>query len=343
MKYIRSNNYNDIMKRDWEDFKCIYGIAGARIAFEKVCGNLFQVMHHPVKRVGQIKGNPGDWGIDVFIGELGIEQATVIQCKFFLEKIGRIQQDQINASFERAITCSHYQMKNWILCIPKELTGDEHLWFSEWKDSKIKKLGLDPNFISILDGNNLINLLKQHNLYNIVFQMEDSLKIAEIHTAVITNPTIQINSDTKKVDRVDDVIKLSRQRFKYPLRPKQYQAILDYQEKYELQDWEISSALTTDVIKFTDKDSSIKINLGLPRKGNLIASLIGIAGTILWINYSKYSLLPSLVEFIDPLIVYGIFAIACAGILTYMILNALSYYLKGFQIRYIIKQSISSC
>ena len=329
------------MERTWKDFESLYGIAGARIAFEKVCGDLFQAMHPPLKRVGQIKGNPGDWGIDVFIGELGVERATVIQCKFFLDEIRRVQQDQIKASFERAITCSHYQMKNWILCIPKELTGDEQLWFSAWKDSKIKELGLDPDFISIYDGNNIINLLKRHNLYNSVFKIEDSLKIAEMHATLVKNPTIQIKSATKEVYHVDEVIKLSRHRFKYPLRPSQYQAILEYQEKYELQDWEISSALTTDVIKFTE-DSSVKLNLGLPGKGNFIASLIGIVGTILWFIYSKFNLLPSLVEFMNPLIVYGILVLACSGILTYMILNALSYYLRNFQIRSIIKQRVTS-
>ena len=70
------------MNRDWNDFKSTYGnISGAREAFENACESLFKAKYTD-QHVSQVSVKKGDGGIDVFIGELGVEPITVIQCKF---------------------------------------------------------------------------------------------------------------------------------------------------------------------------------------------------------------------------------------------------------------------
>lgn len=73
------------MKRDWTDFKTIYGnIEGARKGFEDACGNLFRLIYESKrKHVGQIRLVKGDCGVDVYVGDFGIKPIIVIQCNFF--------------------------------------------------------------------------------------------------------------------------------------------------------------------------------------------------------------------------------------------------------------------
>jgi hypothetical protein len=53
------------LERDFRYFREKYGDAGAREKFENVCTTLFQKMY---KEAYSVKANPGDEGIDIFIG-----------------------------------------------------------------------------------------------------------------------------------------------------------------------------------------------------------------------------------------------------------------------------------
>lgn len=73
------------MKRDWTDFKTIYGnIEGARKGVEDACGSLFRLIYES-EHVGQIRLVKGDYGVDVYVGDFGIKPIIVIQCKIFLK------------------------------------------------------------------------------------------------------------------------------------------------------------------------------------------------------------------------------------------------------------------
>jgi Cdc6-like AAA superfamily ATPase len=173
------------MNRNWTDFKSLHGnIAGAREAFEDACETLFRKKYKNL-HVSQVQVKQGDGGIDIFIGELGVEPITVIQCKFFLETFGTSQQSQIRESFNTAISSDKYELKEWILCIPRVIDIDENTWWFKWKHKKLKEHSKEKKFISIFNGNELIDLFKELDLYNRVFKIEDSLKIAEIHNAVV--------------------------------------------------------------------------------------------------------------------------------------------------------------
>jgi hypothetical protein len=174
------------MDRDWSDFKSLHGnIAGAREAFENACETLYRKKFSD-HNVSQIAVKQGDGGIDIYIGELGVEPITVIQCKFFLESFGASQQSQIRESFKTANTSTKFELKEWILCIPRVIDIDVTAWWSKWKKKQVDDNSKDNSFIKLVNGNAIIDLLKELDLYNQVFKIEDSIKIAEIHEALIS-------------------------------------------------------------------------------------------------------------------------------------------------------------
>lgn len=169
---------------DWQDYKVRNtNVEGARAAFEKDCTTLFNIIHKD-RNVKTVKVSVGDGGIDVFVGNIGVEPIIVIQCKFFLEAFGASQKQQIKDSFNTVINSVEFETEEWILCIPRTLDLKQNKWWCEWADAMKSKHSLKDDFIILNDGNNLIDLFKTHNLFNQVFKIEDSLKIADIDKKV---------------------------------------------------------------------------------------------------------------------------------------------------------------
>lgn len=188
------------MERDWRDFKSLHSnLAGAREAFETACEILYKAKHKD-EHVSQVKVKSGDGGIDIFIGELGVKPITVIQCKFFLDSFDSSQQAQIRSSFNTAINSDKYELDRWILCVPCIIDIDETTWWFKWKHKQLKKYSKTDNSISLVNGNELINLFKEEGLYNQVFGIDHLTKIDEIHAATvpkkITLPTSAAKTNT---------------------------------------------------------------------------------------------------------------------------------------------------
>jgi Cdc6-like AAA superfamily ATPase len=172
------------MNRDWRDFKSTNtNLAGAREAFENACETLFRKIYSN-QHVSQVSVKKGDGGIDIFVGEIGIEPITVIQCKFFLDTFEESQKSQIRESFDTAVKSTKYVLKEWILCIPRVIDIDESSWWSTWKNKKTKEHNQSLEFIKLKNGNELIDLMKEHDIYNQIFNIEDSLKLDDIHKKV---------------------------------------------------------------------------------------------------------------------------------------------------------------
>lgn len=168
------------MERDWVDFKSLYSnIAGAREAFADACETVFR-KEYSNKNVQQVAVKRGDGGIDVFVGQYGQEPIDVFQCKYFIEEVGVAQKKQIQSSFETAITSGDYKMNSWTLCIPRTFNQDELKWWAMWKGKMEKAYSLSKDFIKLKNGKSLIDLMKENNVYNSIFKIEDSLKIEEI-------------------------------------------------------------------------------------------------------------------------------------------------------------------
>ncbi|MCK5291164.1 MAG: hypothetical protein KAR39_03990 [Thermoplasmata archaeon] len=79
-----------------------------------------------------IRPNPGDSGIDAFVGTYG-NMLTVFQSKFFIEGLKNSQKDQIRRSFQRVYSDKDTTPTNWILVIPIDLDLEEQKWFDQWK------------------------------------------------------------------------------------------------------------------------------------------------------------------------------------------------------------------
>lgn len=187
------------MNRNWTDFKSLHSnLAGAREAFEEACETLFKKIYHD-KHVSQVKIKHGDGGIDIFIGEFGNEPITVIQCKFFLEAFEESQHSQIRESFKIAIESDKYTLKEWILCIPRIIDIDENAWWFKWKKKQIDKYSKENEFIKLKNGNELIDLLKEQNIYNQVFKIVEAIKIDEIHKALIPVKFVSSNKNINQI------------------------------------------------------------------------------------------------------------------------------------------------
>jgi hypothetical protein len=161
------------MARDFDYLLKKHGKEGSRQVFEDSCAKAFS------KEFGDaypIECNPGDEGIDVFVGEFS-EKIDVYQCKCFFYKIGESQISQINASFKKAVESKEYKLKKWTLCVPKSLTIAEVKWWSNWKKRKEKKYEIE---IDLMDSIKLLNLIKKHDLHLQLFDEEELLKLDQI-------------------------------------------------------------------------------------------------------------------------------------------------------------------
>ena len=56
-----------------------------------------------------------------------------ISASIFDSGLRSSQWKQITDSYNRAIKNQNYQMNKWILCLPAELSLDEHIKWEEWK------------------------------------------------------------------------------------------------------------------------------------------------------------------------------------------------------------------
>jgi hypothetical protein len=166
-----------VINKDWQDFKNQNGgFEGARPAFEKACETTFRKQYSETN-VQQVAVKQGDGGIDIFIGKLSIEPIIVIQCKFFLDIFENSQKQQITKSFITAITSTSYTVKEWILCIPKILSLDEHQWWNTWAAKQVIKYSLPTNSIKLINGSELIDKMKELNIYQDIFDVKESLQI----------------------------------------------------------------------------------------------------------------------------------------------------------------------
>ncbi|WP_169712671.1 ATP-binding protein [Epilithonimonas caeni] len=172
------------MNKDWLVLVQKFDEASARTKFENICEGLFRKLN-PKKTVRTVRVNQGDGGIDIFIGEIGIEPIDVIQCKFFVSGIGDSQKNQIRESFKTAMFSQEYEVKSWTLCIINTLDLQQNKWWTSWKNKNEETYQLSSDFISLKEGNELIDLLKEYNLYNQSFELEDSIKIKEIHEVLV--------------------------------------------------------------------------------------------------------------------------------------------------------------
>ncbi|MFI6098225.1 hypothetical protein ACIA8G_21910 [Lentzea sp. NPDC051213] len=130
---------------------------GARQDFEEMIGQLVHAVRPGVARM--VAANPGDWGIDVFVGDLG-GAVTVWQSKYFMPEVaGKTHQAQIRESFDSVVKNAAEQgftVTQWILCVPSSMDGPMSKWWATWKRKKERDSGV---VIDLWDETELRSLL----------------------------------------------------------------------------------------------------------------------------------------------------------------------------------------
>lgn len=112
------------------DLQLLYGVAGAREQFEKLCGQLISSQYPGTRGV---RSERGDGGVDFFVGDQTDSSGiTVFQVKYFPSGLKDSQKQQIRESFRQCRENTSFALKEWILCVPLDLSPDEIMWFSQW-------------------------------------------------------------------------------------------------------------------------------------------------------------------------------------------------------------------
>lgn len=167
------------MARDFDYLLKKHGREGSRGIFEDACAKAFSAKY---ENAFPIECNPGDEGIDVYIGDFS-KPIEVYQCKCFFYAIEEVQKNQIRASFKKAIESKSYKMKKWCLCVPKSLTIDETIWWTTWSNSIATKHKIE---IELFDETKLLRLIKETDIHLEIFDEEELQLLTEILTILET-------------------------------------------------------------------------------------------------------------------------------------------------------------
>ncbi|MFJ9624683.1 serine/threonine protein kinase [Streptomyces sp. NPDC101181] len=164
---------------NFEFFKIRTGsTAGGRDLFEKMIQDVVDVKF---PGSSTLEANPGDWGIDAYIGTLLEGEASVWQSKYFIDGFGDAQKAQVRDAYDQALKCAKregYTLTSWTLCIPVDLDGPTEKWWLGWKKKKEKDDG-----VTIV----LWNAMRLRRL----LQSEDAREIREYYfTATATIPPL---------------------------------------------------------------------------------------------------------------------------------------------------------
>lgn len=189
------------MEADFKYLLLKHGKEGARNIFENACSKALKKKHPGL--AFQVEPNPGDEGIDVFVGDF-TKPIEVFQCKFFIDSLGDPQKQQIKKSFNTAISSKKYKMKKWVLCLPITLNIDEHSWWSTWKSETEKNHSIN---IDLWDSGDLLSVMKEFKVDEEVFDLEMQTQIRELHKLLIEKKKVikQVLSPPADIDYSESV------------------------------------------------------------------------------------------------------------------------------------------
>lgn len=116
-------------------------LAGARDDFEQMLAMLVAATHPGARAIA---ANPGDWGIDVLLGELS-GLVVVWQAKYFWPVVARPAQAQIRESFRSALHAADqhgHRVRKWVLCVPASLDPETARWWDRWRARQQRETGV---------------------------------------------------------------------------------------------------------------------------------------------------------------------------------------------------------
>ncbi|MFC4529326.1 hypothetical protein [Sphaerisporangium dianthi] len=112
------------------------GEAGAREDFEQMLVSLVSAVTG--QEAALVRANPGDWGIDVLVGDLN-GSVEIWQSKYFIKEFGESQKKQVRESFDSAMRYARregHTVTRWVLCIPCEMDAPALKWWHGWRSRR---------------------------------------------------------------------------------------------------------------------------------------------------------------------------------------------------------------
>jgi len=116
-------------------------MAGARDDFEQMLAVLISAIYPGARAIA---ANPGDWGIDVLLGELS-GLVVIWQSKYFWPAVTRSSQAQIRESFDSALAAAErngYRVRRWVLCVPASMDPATARWWDRWRARRQRETGV---------------------------------------------------------------------------------------------------------------------------------------------------------------------------------------------------------
>lgn len=156
---------------------------GARQDFEEMISQLVKAVRPGVAKL--IAANPGDWGIDVYIGDLG-GAVTVWQSKYFFPLVNKSHQQQIRESLASVVKSAQkegFTLTQWILCIPSSMDGPTAKWWGAWKKRKEREFAIG---IDLWDDTELRNLLISPDAAAVRRHYYEPAQVARTHAGVVS-------------------------------------------------------------------------------------------------------------------------------------------------------------
>ncbi|MFJ5269304.1 hypothetical protein [Streptomyces sp. NPDC088358] len=177
---------------NFEFFKIKTGsVDGARAHFEEMIQDLVGMIHPDFSTVD---ANPGDWGIDAYVGSLVEGEANVWQSKYFIDGFDKSQQKQVRESYEQALACAKregYELATWTLCFPRNFDAPNEQWWTAWKKRKEKSDGVK---IELWNQARLRRLLQSEDAVDIrSYYFNPSVTVPELEY----RPTIELTDFTQ--------------------------------------------------------------------------------------------------------------------------------------------------
>ncbi|MCK9876842.1 hypothetical protein MXD59_13805 [Frankia sp. Ag45/Mut15] len=131
--------------------------AGGRHDFEQMVTSLVDLLEGPAYG---IEPAPGDWGIDVYTGDL-TSHVRIWQVKYFINGVRSGQLTEVRKSFDRACAAAAEQghrIDEWTLCIPVTMDGPRRQAFERWRADEQRRTAIP---IRLWDETRLRTLLSQ--------------------------------------------------------------------------------------------------------------------------------------------------------------------------------------
>lgn len=125
------------------DLLGIEGREAGRAKFQRLVTDIVKATRTDAR---EIAANPGDWGIDTFVGQLAGGEIDIWQSKYFVDGMAESQHRQVRDSFHSARRHADergYRVHTWTLAMPATMDAPTAQWWDAWRARTSRRYGID--------------------------------------------------------------------------------------------------------------------------------------------------------------------------------------------------------